>query len=67
MWEEAQEAIAEFEIWCEQVRDRLESATYEQKRRALHFLGVRVRLFDRNDKLRYKIDFSPPSIVSVLS
>ncbi len=66
-WQEAQDEIMRFEHWCAIWRDKLDKADYEDKRTCLRHLGITVRVFRYGVRPRYKIDFSPPSIMEKLS
>ena len=66
-WVVAQEKILEFKAWCDQFRDTLETATYEEKRRALRYLGIVARVRRYGEKPRYELDFKPPDIMLALS
>jgi len=66
-WIVAQEKILEFKAWCDQFRDTLETATYEEKRRALRYLGIVARVRRYGEKPRYELDFKPPDIMLVSS
>jgi site-specific DNA recombinase len=48
-WEYAQEHLAELQDWCSHVAERITQLTWAQKRNALDVLGVKVRLFRKND------------------
>jgi site-specific DNA recombinase len=65
-WELAQAEIEKFEAWCAEFRDRLETATYAEKRRAIERLGIKVHVYKYGTRPRYKIDVRPPKLLEVV-
>jgi len=57
-----------FIAWCQEFkRGGRESATYQEKRDALRFLGVTVYIYkDNAPEGRYKIRLSPPDLMRSL-
>ena len=74
-WQKAQEKVEEFKRWCEEHRSQLASESYEptfeEKQTALFQLGLIARVYrkDQEAELGYRmvIEFSPPTVMSVLS
>lgn len=66
-WAEAMLEIKRFERWCNTWRDKLDKASYEDKRTCLHHLGVTVWIFRYGSKPRYEITFAPKDILQKLS
>jgi len=63
--ERQQREIDEFLGWAEEMRGRYDEATYEEKRRALHVLGITVYMYKDKDKEheRYEIKVGLKNIV----
>lgn len=55
-WEAAQTALRDLQAGCARVARRLEHATYERKRDALDYLGVRVRVFRPGSPERFVVE-----------
>jgi len=66
-WELAEAEIQKFEAWCENFKDRLENATYQEKRDALTMLGLQVHVlpYVKGEK-RCKITTRPPRILDIV-
>jgi len=65
-WEHMQKEIDAFIAWCLSARETYETASYEEKRRALRMLGITVLVYQEKDTThkRYDIRVSVPAIVS---
>lgn len=48
-WEQIQEDIDKFVAWCLTARETYPNATYEEKRRAIRFLGIVVYVYREKD------------------
>jgi site-specific DNA recombinase len=57
-WRAGQERLDEFERWCATVAADLGSASYDEKRRALDLLNVRVRVWRTGHDPRYEVSAS---------
>ncbi|HEY4033714.1 MAG TPA: recombinase family protein [Ktedonobacteraceae bacterium] len=59
--EQIQEEVNAFLDWCEKFKGHFDDATYEEKRRALRYLGVQVKVFQKDDTTneQYKITVKP--------
>jgi site-specific DNA recombinase len=59
--EKIQEEVNAFLDWCEKFQGRFDDATYEEKRRALRYLGIQVKVFQKDDTTneQYKITVKP--------
>lgn len=70
-WEDAMRALDDFKDWCDEVRPRLGDDDYEpsyqEKRDALEFIGIRVAVFGRERKDRFRVDVEPSEIMSKFS
>jgi site-specific DNA recombinase len=74
-WQKAQARIEDFKRWCETHREQLASdsytPTFEEKQTALFELGLIARVYrkDQEKELGYRmaVEFSPPTVMSVLS
>lgn len=72
-WEEVQNEIFRFTTWCVSYRDKLESATYQEKRIAIEMLGITCRVFkygelnEQGKPKRYFIEITPPQILKIVS
>jgi len=66
---EMEAEIDKFVAWCLNARESYETATYEEKRRALRMLGIQVYAYTASDTShnRYEIQVAVPSIVSRIS
>lgn len=67
-WEKMQVEIDKFIDWCLSAREDYETATYEEKRRALRVMGITCFVFrddDENHK-RYKITVRMPELSDIL-
>ena len=52
--------MADLELWCRNVAERLDGLAYEQKRMALDALGVRVEVWRSDHEPRYRIEANVP-------
>ncbi len=66
-WENAMFEVTKFESWCQGFLANCQEPTYQEKRRAIEMFGIRVFAFKYGHTPRFRIEVSPPSIVSVLS
>ncbi len=74
-WQKAQSRIEDFKRWCSIHREQLASdsytPTFEEKQTALFELGLIAKVYrkDQEKELGYRmsVEFSPPSVMSVLS
>lgn len=66
-WQLAQDEIKRFEVWCSRWVDKLETATYQDKRTCIEYLGIRVKIFKYGSKPRWKIEVAPPNIMEKLA
>jgi site-specific DNA recombinase len=64
-WEQIQSDVDQFLAWCLNAKETYQTATYEEKRRALRVLGIVVYVCREDDTEhdRYKILVSIPDIV----
>lgn len=66
-----QDALLVFEKRCETMRSQLENPdfepTYEFKREALEYFGIKARVWRVDHKPHFIITYGPPSVVSVSS
>jgi len=70
-WEDAMRALDDFKAWCDEVRPHLCSPdfepTYQEKREALEMIGIRVAVFGKDQKQRYRVDVEPSEIMNKFS
>jgi site-specific DNA recombinase len=66
-WHLAYAELEKFEAWCMSVRDRLDEATYHEKRRALEILGIQAHVFQLKANPRWKITVSPPKLSEIVN
>ena len=68
-WKEMVEDIDKFVSWCLTARDNYETASYEEKRRALRILGLVVFVYREKDETheRYEIKLKVPYIARSIS
>ena len=72
-WEKVQAEILRFNDWCVSYREKLDTATYQQKRIAFEMLGIQVKIFKYGEKdeqgrpKRYRILVAPPQILKIVS
>lgn len=70
-WEDAMRALDDFKAWCDKVREHLAcddyEPTYQEKREALEFIGIKVAVFGRERKDRFRVDVEPSEIMSKFS
>ncbi len=52
--EGAQQDIEAFLLWCEKLKGRYDESDYEEKRRALRHLGVRVLIYQEHDEKHHR-------------
>ncbi len=61
---DAQERIANLQLWCHRVADNLHTLTYAEKRDILAALNARAILYRQDHSPRWEISLSPDEIVS---
>ncbi len=68
---EIEEEIAKFELWTERVRPLLDDPEYtpsfQDKRTAMLILGIKATVWSAKQEERFKLELSPPHIVSLMS
>jgi len=67
LWHEAQKEIDKFYAWCKQEQEKLETASYQEKRMCLEYLGVTVHVYKYGSKPRTTISYAPPDLMKKLS
>src|SRR5262249_48368946 len=58
-WQEAQSRVQNLEQWCRQVAARLETLSYQEKRRAMLTLGVQAYVYRLDHEARYEVEITP--------
>jgi hypothetical protein len=66
-WQAAQNEILRFEAWCETWREKLETATYADKRTCIEYLGIRAIIYRFGHRPRVTLTVGPPKILEKLS
>ena len=67
LWHEVQKEIDKFYAWCKQEQEKLEDASYQEKRMCLEYLGVIVHVFKYGSTPRITISYAPPNLMKKLS
>ncbi len=66
LWQEAQDEIDKFYHWCHEWVEKLEKASYKDKRVCLEYLGVKAKIFRYGSRPRITVTYAPPKIVEKL-
>ena len=65
-WDDILKVLSEFRQWCIDTAGNVENASYDEKRRAIRALGVKVTIWRTDHNPRYEIEMTPPTIVSTM-
>lgn len=66
-WQAVQDEILRFEKWCERMREKLETATFAEKRTAVEYLGVRLTVWKYGSRPRMTMGAAPPNILETIA
>ncbi len=65
-WGEVEKEIKRFEYWCQTWEKKLNSASYQDKRTVIEYLGIIPTVFKFGSKPRIKMYLAPPNLMEKL-